>query len=348
MTEAQANDGSIETPPVKIYACGGATFAKTGATLVSGTDYNLSGLPAGLTATVATAADGKSATLTVAGNATAHALSNSVNNVYFSFTNAAVAGGGVSSILNNKDTLAIDFYEPWGRTCENPTGVIATVATPWTRFETKGPMPRYYGLWYDAGGFYLENYGRGIITASLTSDDIVFLPTGTPIGPSSAWRMGGNQGLLYSPSYTALDGQTGYVGIRMQAQNDFYYGWMKIQVTATGVTLLEYQYNHKPNYPINAGAGCFTLENEAINTIHNTTVYPNPSQGTFYIENSDPAIIGKEYALFFMDGRKVKSGTISTNRQEVNCENLASGVYLLQVINNAGQVESTSRLSIVK
>ncbi len=348
LSESQANDGSIETPPVKIYACGGTLFSKVGATLAPGIDYTLSGLPAGLTALVVTASDGKSATLTLGGFAASHAKINSVTNVIFTFTNAAVTGGGVSSITNYADTFKIDFYDPWHNTCDNPTGVTATALVAWTRFETIGPMPRYFGLWFDTGNFYLENYGRGIITTGVSSDNIAFLATGTTIGPSSIWRAGGSQGVLYSPAYTTLDGLTGYVGFRMQAQNDFYYGWMKIQVSSAGVTLLEYQYNNKPNASIAAGSTCLPLGVSNTQPANVAMVYPNPSSGRIYIENANPDFMGKKFEVFYIDGRKVKSGEIISTRQEINCENLASGVYLLRIINKNGQSESVCRITILQ
>ena len=353
LLESQANDGSIETPPIKIYACGGLVFAHPGSTMAAGTDYTISALPPGLTASVVVAADGKSAILTIGGKATAHKNANSVNNIVFTFTNAAVTGGGISLINNYTSNLSITFYDPWANTCDNPTGVTASAATTWTRFETLGPVPRYYGLWFDSGKLYLENYGRGIITTGSTSDNIMFLPSGTTIGPSSTWRAGGKQGVLYAPAYTTLAGKAGYVGFRMQVQNDFYYGWMKIQVTSTAVTLLEYQYNNQPNTPIAAGSPC-TLVVINPGGIHDaapvpsTAIYPNPASGKIYLTTDNSGYLGKHYDILCADGRKVKSGQIIASTQEINCEDLFPGVYIVRITDSEGRLESTNKIRIVR
>jgi len=349
LSEDQKNDGSIEAPPIKIYACAGIKFAKLNTTLTAGIDYLLSGLPVGLTASLVTDVTGKIAIFTVSGNALLHAKINSVDNVQFEFTNAAILGGGISTIINYRDTFKVNFYDPWSNICDNPVGVIVSPSSSWKRFETIGSIPRYYGLWYNSGSFYLENYGRGIITTSPTSDNIAFLPIGTTISSLSTWRVGGSQGVLYAPTYTALDGQVGYVGFRMQAQNDFYYGWMKIRVTSTGVTLLEYQYNLKPNAPITAGSSCFpTSAISESNAISSMIIYPNPSSGKFYIECSNRSLINETYEIFNLDGKKIESGKIENIQGEVDLGNFPNGIYLVQIKSKDGTTLLVDRISIVR
>jgi len=254
LVEDIANDGSIEMPPVIIYACGGAEFALQGAPLQEGLHYTISNIPAGLSTSIVSAADGKSATLTLVGIALQHDAANSISNIILTFSNEAVVGSNAANILNYTSTFNLTFLRPWRTICSTET-LTTTENSSWNQFETTGPIPRYYGLWYNAGSYYLENYGRGIITTSVNSDNIQFLSAGAAIGATSPWRMGGNQGVLFAPNYPDLNNQTGYVGFRMQAGKDFFYGWMLISVSSTnGITLLEYQYNEKPNEPILAGA----------------------------------------------------------------------------------------------
>ncbi len=264
LVEDITNDGSIEMPPVMIYACAGAEFALAGSSLQEGIHYSFSNVPAGLTVSIVSAADGKSATMRFDGKALQHDETNSVNNIVLTFSNAAVVGANVSSILHFTQTFNITFRRPWRTICSSET-ITTTENTPWNQFETIGPIPRYYGFWFKAGIYFLENYGRGIITTSLNSNNIQFLTPGTPIGAASPWRAGGTQGVLYSNAYTALNNKTGYVGFRMQAGKDFFYGWMHISVSSTnGITLLEYQYNEKPNEPILAGTPTLTLNSATI------------------------------------------------------------------------------------
>ena len=263
LLEGIANDGSIEMPPVVIYACGGAAFALAGSSLQEGAHYSLSNVPAGLSVSILSAADGKSATMHFNGKALQHDDVNSLNNILLTFKNPAVVGANAGSILHFSQTFSIRFRLAWRTICSNEA-ITTNENVTWNRFETTGPVPRYYGLWFNAGIYYLENYGRGIITTGVNSDNIQFLPSGTSIGASSPWRAGGSQGVLYSSAYPDLNDKIGYVGFRMQAGKDFFYGWMHLSVSSTqGITLLEYQYNEKPNEPILAGIGPVLTLNSA-------------------------------------------------------------------------------------
>ncbi len=348
LNEAIINDGSIETPPVIIYACAGAQFANTNQTLVQGTDYTLANLPAGLTASIVTSSDGKTATLTLNGQAASHGTINSVSNINFAFTNAAVVGGSVTGITNYSNTFKIKFLDPWGLTCSSPVNYSASPTTTWTQFETVGPMPRYYAVSYSSGSFYLENYGRAIITNATTNDNVVFLPSGTSIDANSGWRAGGNHGLMYSPTYTVLDGQTGYVGFRTQAGNDYYYGYMTVQVSSTGgVTVLEYIYNNKPNDPIIAGENCTNVGITKLGTMNAPLIYPNPTSGNIFVKNINSNLLGGECFIYSVDGKIVKRESITSENMELNLENFKPGFYILEfnsVKNDGGKV----RIKVIK
>lgn len=253
LRENVANDGGMEMPPVRIFACGGVAFSEPNTTLTLGVHYTLSNVPAGLSASITTDAEGKSATLLLDGNAAQHAGVHSVNNMVIEWKDAAFVGGNAQAIDHSTKTLRIAFRDPWRLIC-NATPITVTNTDTWKTFETAGPVPRYYAVGYEGARYLLENYGRGIITAATSNDKIAFVPAGTVIGAASPWRIGGSPGILYAPSHTALNGKTGYVGFRMQIGADFYYGWMRFSVSNTeGVTLLEYQYQEKPNEPIVAG-----------------------------------------------------------------------------------------------
>ncbi len=342
LDEDVANNGTIEAPPVKIYACAGTQFVKLGMALTAGSDYTIINVPAGLTASIVTAPDGKSATLTFSGSAVAHDAINSVSNVVLTFTNPAVVGGAVSAITNYTTTFQIRFKDPWTYTCDS-LNISATSLTTWTRFETAGPIPRYYGLWYDAGSYYLENYGRAIITAGSGSDNIIFLPAGTSIGPSGPWRAGGSQGVLYSSSYPALDGTTGYVGFRMQAGNDFYYGWMHISVSSTtGITLINYQYCNKPNTAITAGSLCSVpLGVAATQPETEALVYPNPTTGMLYITN---LVKESEITILDITGRTIAKVTPGSTHADIDLSayTRSNGTYIIRIV--SGDKTTVSRV----
>ncbi len=323
------NTGSIATPPVIIYACGGAQFASTAQTLVQGTDYTISNLPSGLSTSLVTSGNGKTATLTLMGQAVSHGSVNTLSNINFAFTNAAVVGGSVTAITNYSNTLKIKFYDPWGLTCSNAINISATSSATLATLQTIGSVPKNYGLRYSAGNYYLENYGRGIITTASNSDNIVFLPAGTLIGPASVWRTGGNSGVLYSSSHNALDGTTGFVGFRMQIGNDYYYGYMTIQVSSTsGVTLIEYVYSNKPNEPVTAGTNCLNLGLSRIELSDPFKIYPNPSSKTIHIQNFGGNAIS-DLVIIDVTGRKVLEQ--KENISEIDIQHLNKGVYQILI-----------------
>jgi len=100
------NDGSIGNPiNLSLYS---DTFALVG-TLTETTHYNVSNVPAGLTAVI-TALTDTTAKIELSGNAISHYSSNNINNLEVTFLNAAFVGGNASNITNYSDTnLVVDF-----------------------------------------------------------------------------------------------------------------------------------------------------------------------------------------------------------------------------------------------
>ena len=93
------NDGSVVGP--QVIRIDDDEFNNPGGTLSNGGDYSVSGLPAGLTPTMSVAADGKSATFTLDGNAPDNQFANSINNLQFTFENSAFVGNNASNVLNS-------------------------------------------------------------------------------------------------------------------------------------------------------------------------------------------------------------------------------------------------------
>ena len=186
--------------------------------------------------------------------------------------------------------------------------------------------------------YYLENYGRAIITQNQSNDNIVFVEPGTEIGSSSLWRAGGNQGILYSATYTDLDDKQGYIGFRTQAGNNFYYGWMKVSVSSkNGCRLLEYQYNEKPNEAIIAGAPCDVPLSVTETKDHiSFDIYPNPTNGNCTIKIHDSEYIGGNIIVYSITGERVLSTNINGNTVELSTVDINSGVYCIVIHNRYG------------
>jgi len=361
LSESIKNDGSIETPPVKIFAVGGVSFAKAGQTLTSGSDYNITNVPVGLSVSIITASDNKSATITFSGNAIAHSAANSVANINLSLNNSAVSGGNVSAIINNSVNLKIAFLDPWKYACSTPN-LTADKTNTWKSLEVSGPSPRNYGLWWDGSAWRFENYGKAVITTTAAGDNLSMISTGTIIGPTSAWRnaypatlwqQGYSQPYIYSSTYTNWGGQTAYAGIRLQSGNDFFYGWMKLYVTAAGasVTILEYQINGEPNQPITAGSTCSTMsaiKEQKFEIDMNVVLLPNPSSESVLISGLSQDYIGGIFKIYSFDGKLAQQNEILSTEQIFDVSIFKTGIYFVNIVNKGNTKFANLKLSVLR
>jgi hypothetical protein len=110
-TEAMpANNGSMGTATVVRVTLQGDTF--TGADGSMSGKFTTANVPSGLSVAV-TRSGGTNATLTLAGNASAHALADSVSNLTVSFSDSAFSMGGAAAVTNGSVTnLGVTYYDP--------------------------------------------------------------------------------------------------------------------------------------------------------------------------------------------------------------------------------------------
>jgi hypothetical protein len=334
--ESESNDGSIGGNPIKIYASAGVKFTEAGRNLEPGIHYILQGVPQGLTEQLEVDESGEIITCSFKGKAENHNQNNSVQ-LSFILKDPAFTSGDAESIKNIEKTFSLTFLDPWKKTCEQ-VYAVANKDTSWNSFELSGPINRFYGLLRKDSVYYLENYGRAIITQNQSNDNIVFIEPGTEIGSSSIWRAGGNQGVLYSSSYTDLDDKQGYIGFRTQAGNNFYYGWMKVSVSSkNGCRLLEYQYNEKPNEAIIAGAPCdVPLSNKEYPDELQCEIFPNPSSGNITVRLPNNICIGGTASIYNVTGEKLLSSSLFGNSIELSTISLNSGVYYIVLVDKNG------------
>ena len=108
-TESSANDGSSSVNVTLNLV--GDTFT-TAAGAFPGSHFTVTGLPAGLTASLQ-ANSTTQAVLTLTGNATAHGTAANVNNINFAFANGAfTTTATASSVTNFSKTFSLNFFEP--------------------------------------------------------------------------------------------------------------------------------------------------------------------------------------------------------------------------------------------
>lgn len=133
--ESIANNGTV--PTVRTLTLVGANFTTTATTLVQGTHFNVSGVPAGLTLSV-TKTSSNVAQIAFSGAAAAHVVD--VNNITLSFLNAALeSGSGTAAAVMGltPKKFSIDFIAPYTATysaknfVEGPAndGTVPTVRT---------------------------------------------------------------------------------------------------------------------------------------------------------------------------------------------------------------------------
>ena len=97
--EMDANDGALGSGEIAISIMGD-TFVPAGGTLKENTHYTIDNLPSGLTPMMTISNDGHQASLRLEGNSDDHYSIQSVNDLQFTFTNAAFTSGDASVITN--------------------------------------------------------------------------------------------------------------------------------------------------------------------------------------------------------------------------------------------------------
>ncbi|MGE5371632.1 MAG: beta strand repeat-containing protein [Solirubrobacterales bacterium] len=105
-TESSANEGAITTSITATLT--GDTFVP--ATFVKDTHFTVSNVPSGLTVNVARTSS-TVLTVTLTGNASAHAASNNISNMGITLTNAAFTGGSSAGISNCSKTFSVSFTD---------------------------------------------------------------------------------------------------------------------------------------------------------------------------------------------------------------------------------------------
>ncbi|XOV92251.1 MAG: T9SS type A sorting domain-containing protein [Bacteroidota bacterium] len=204
--EVPANDGSLEGSI--ILHIENETFTNAGSTMTSGVDYTIDNLPAGLTPTLSVATDGKSAKLTLSGNASSNNVSDSLSSLQFTFTNTAFSGGNVS-IINNavaaNSGLGISFLKnPVLTYAVSPDVSTATYTGNFFSVLAEQPTP---------AGFTFNNDGSKMYLLGFGSNDVSEYTLSTPFDLTTAtYRTGldvsaqetGTTGLAFNNDGTKL------------------------------------------------------------------------------------------------------------------------------------------------
>ena len=125
-----------------------------------------------------------------------------------------------------------------------------------------------------------------------------------------------------------------YLGLKIQVGTNFYYGWIKLGVgigsNTVSITIMEYAYNSIANQPILAGQTIVTgvIENSFASSIN---LFPNPAENhlTIALGSNNQKV---EVTITDITGKIIYSTKASeTQKIEVNTQDFAEGVYVVQV-----------------
>jgi DNA-binding beta-propeller fold protein YncE len=107
--ESVSNEGTVSNS-IDLTLWGDA-FAASGGQMTKGSDYTITGVPAGLTETI-TRTSSRKATIALSGAASAHRSSNSTNQIKFTLLDGALKTTPASELLGNPATFSIAFSDP--------------------------------------------------------------------------------------------------------------------------------------------------------------------------------------------------------------------------------------------
>jgi hypothetical protein len=151
---------------------------------------------------------------------------------------------------------------------------------------------------------------------------------------------------------TVLDGNLNQVYFHPTSNGNIYY--IDVDSLSSGKFWQIYSTLNYPFSIVNTSNVPFVLQSGqcslSVNEIENENifkVYPNPSNGNFTIElnnaNDNDHISVLDFSGRKMFTQKIKIGTI---KQEIQCENLAKGVYFITLEKNNGAATSVQKIII--
>ncbi len=283
LSEALVNDGSITSKSSFKLTTNNGTFVKNTGELTLGTEYAITGVPAGLVAKLNVVSNTE-VQLVFTGNATNHLKGNDAE-VVVTLLNPAITGG-VAALSTNIVAIKINFRDPYGIVHVKDVNLSVDAANTWNFFRiTADAENQDYGLFVDKGDLKLETYTKSIVCEGVTRN-ITLIGANQPIGASNNYVAGGeypNEHVLRDANHKIWDGKTGYIGFKYNTAGDVCYGWFKVKINAkgTGYTLLEYAYNTQPNGVIMTEDIPVDLTVHLANTPDSIIEDPTSNDGTF-------------------------------------------------------------------
>lgn len=330
------NDGHIMNP-LNLELVG-VNFATTG-TLTENTHFTAENVPAGLTLSIE-ATDATNAVMTLSGQASAHTLADTVNNLTVTFMDAAFDGTPTAEITNASNPyLFVKYFGEYGLYYEDmPDPVCETGG--WVPIENSY-FENFFGIWNDGTDMRLETYGKDVIGEVTGANSYVTpLDIDTPINEESAWVASGewpDESYLTYVSYSNWLGQDKYAGLKLVLGDAVMYGWVHLGVSADGsaVTVYEWAFNSKPGEQILAGQKDDTGIFDDANT-SSLPVYPNPCADILNIRVNKQMNGAKVMVSDLLGQTVIDAVTIPANQEmlHLNVSKLPAGIYIVDFSNS--------------
>jgi len=335
MEDLSSNDGTIGTQ-ISINLEGVDFSIETGP-FTQSTQYTVANLPEGLTLDIR-ATDSKHAVITLGGKASAHAMSDAINNLTISFLDAAFNGVPAENVIGSvNEEIAVKFFDPYQVIYEDLDDLVCTTGG-WAPFENLY-FGNTFGLWHDGTDMRIETYGKSIVGTSVAGR-AYFTPIdeGTIIDGSSTWVTTGNwpdEPFINTSTFTTWNGKHKYAGIQLLVGDAVLYGWINLEVSADGktMTLYDWAFNTQPNGPIKAGQMTSGL-NASEFGLNRITLYPNPMYSELFISVAHPLTATANLEILDVSGKMVSQEKIypdGSMRYLVNTANLQPGIYMIRL-----------------
>ena len=135
-------------------------------------------------------------------------------------------------------------------------------------------------------------------------------------------------------------GDEGYLALRIQKNNHWHYGWLKMKVlnNVRGFIIMEYAWNSKADEPINAGQKTTTDVTDELPATNNYALYPNPA--TDYITINIKPSEGLAVEIYDILGVKMQTTPITSTSLsnwvvnfKIDVSHLPVGLYLVKIGN---------------
>jgi hypothetical protein len=313
----------------------GVNFTVSSGNMIENTHYTLENVPEGLTVEIA-ANDATNATIGLIGQAIAHEVSDTVNNLTIHFLDLAFDGVPVTDITNStNDELFVKYFGLPELIYEDLADEVCGFGG-WVPFQSDY-FENYFGIWHDGTDMRLETYGKDVVGTEVSGKSYVSpLNFNDVVGDESTWVTSGewpNESYLTYSSYTDWHGQDKYAGIKLTFGEAIMYGWVRLEVSSDGseVTPTEWAFNSTLNGDIHAGQ----IDNTGTVSFLRKPlyVYPNPCNNELIIslqEFSDEA----DLRVIDQMGRIVKTQHIKLNGKDnikLDVSGLTTGILLIQL-----------------